>query len=82
MNGAPTSRVLLDNSDHIGHAYVELFDDGRVRAGYYKDTAKPYESAEEALTHFQQSYSFSNNPSSWNICQTLQSYLEQKDDGR
>lgn len=75
-------QVLCDNRTAAGHAYVELLPDGKVKAGYYKDTARLYGSADEAHAHFRQAYSFSNSHSAWNIAYALEEYLSQRDDGR
>jgi hypothetical protein len=82
MSEQPTSRILLNNTKVRGHGYVELLDDGRVKAGYFKDTAKLYGSADEAHARFRESYDFSGNLSSWNISECLQDYIAQRDDGR
>jgi hypothetical protein len=74
--------ILLDNKDRRGHAYVELLDDGRIKAGYFADTAKTYESAEEAHVRFKESITFSDNLSAWNICDCLEDYMAKRDDGR
>ncbi len=77
-----SGRVILDKTGAIGHAYVELLDDGRVRAGYYKDTAKLYNSADEAHTRFKHSFDQSGNHSAWNICYALEDHIGQRDEGR
>lgn len=82
MTDTAASRVILDKTSPVGHAFVEILDDGRVRAGYYKDTAKLYGSAEEALARFRESYNFSGSHSAWNICYALEDYTAQRDDGR
>lgn len=82
MTDTVASRVLLDKTSPNGHSYVELFEDGRVKAGYYKDTAKLYGSADEALARFHESFAFSGNRSAWNILTALGDYMEQRDDGR
>jgi hypothetical protein len=82
MNEVGTGRVILDKTSKIGHAYVELFDDGRVRAGYYKDTAKMYGSVDEAYARFRESVDQSANHSAWNICYALEDYMGQRDEGR
>lgn len=70
-----TGKVILDKRSVNGHAYVELLDDGRVKAGYYPDTAKVYNSVEDAYARFRQSYELSSNHSAWNICYVLEDYL-------
>lgn len=82
MSEVGTGRVILDKTGPIGHAYVELFDDGRVRAGYYKDTAKLWGSADKAYARFRQSVDEAPNHSAWNICYALEDYLTQRDDAR
>lgn len=77
-----TSQVLLDKHSKLGHAYVELLDDGRVKAGYWKDAAKTYGSVEEAYARFRESFDMSGNNSAWNICYVLEDYIQQKDEGR
>lgn len=82
MPDAATSRVLLDKRTPVGHGYVELLEDGQVKAGYWSDTAKTYASAEEAYARFRQSFDQSNNHSAWNICYALEAYMQEKDDAR
>ena len=82
MNALGTGQVILDKGGRLGHAYVELYEDGRVRAGYYKDTAKLYGSADEAYARFRESVDNSPNHSAWNICYALEDYLSQRDDAR
>lgn len=75
MNASQEGRVILDKTSRLGHAYVELLDNGRVRAGYYKDTAKVYETVEDAYARFKESFDLSGNHSAWNICYALEDYL-------
>ena len=75
-------RVILDKTSRLGHPYVEVFEDGRVKAGYYKDTARVYESADEAYARFRASFDHSGNHSAWNICYALEDFMEQRDDAR
>lgn len=75
MNDQPQGRVILNKISRIGHAYVELFDNGQVKAGYYKDTARVYNSVTEAYERFRQSYDMSGNHSAWNICYALEDYM-------
>lgn len=82
MSDLGTGRVILEKTCPIGFAYVELYDDGRVRAGYYKDTAKLWDSVDEAYARFKQSFVESGNHSAWDICYALEYYLGQRDDGR
>lgn len=77
-----TGNVLLDMTKTPAGGYIELYDDGRLRAGYWKETAKPYETAELALAHFREAYSLNSNPATYGIVDTLQRYLEQRDEGR
>lgn len=81
MTETITSRVLLDNRNAVDPAYVELFDDGKVKAGYYPDTANTYGSAEEAYAVFRQRATAGSH-AAWSICYLLEEYLATKDDGR
>lgn len=82
MTELGTGRVILEKTSSVGFSYVEIYDDDRVRAGYYKDTAKLYGSADIAHTRFKQSFEESGNHSAWNICDALENYMAQRDDGR
>ena len=74
--------VLLDNTNRVGGGYIELFDDGRLRAGYRKKPPKTNGSADEALVHFKEAHSHPGNLATGRICEALQHYIEQRDDGR
>lgn len=82
MPALNTGNVLLDRTQTPAGGYVELYDDGRLRAGYWRETAKPYETADQALLHFRAAHAHNGNPATYRIVATLENYLEQRDDGR
>lgn len=77
-----TSKVLIHKLSRLGHCYVELLEDGKVKAGYYQDTAKTYDSMAEAYARFRDSFNNSGNHSAWNICYILEDYMQQENEGR
>lgn len=75
------SQILLKKDTH-GGSYVELFDDGRVKAGQHESTATLFDSADQAYTHFRPMAVGSSGHWAWNICYILEDYLSQRDEGR
>jgi len=82
MHSRGTGRILLDKTQDIDHAYVEIYPDGQVRAGYFKDTAKLYKDVDQAYERFRESYNYSKSPSSWNICACLEEHFPRRRRGR
>lgn len=81
MTRGSGSVVLLNKKTRRSKGYVEVFPDGRVKAGYWQDTARTYGTADEAHAHFRQVYSHNPTPDAWDIAYVLEQFIEQRDDG-
>ena len=77
---APTGLVLLDQHGHMRRAYVEVLDDGRVRAGTI--TIETYDSVEACYAYFRHYHAGVLTQASEAIVAALEGYMMQKDDGR
>lgn len=75
------SKVLIEKKHASGGSYVELLDHGRVKAGQYEATAKMFESADAAYTHFRPMAVGAHGHWAWNICYVLEDHITQRDEG-
>lgn len=82
MTDTITGRILLNNKSPVGGGFVELFDDGTVRAGQYETTKRKFGSTDEAYAHFRPMAVGIGGHWAWNICYVLEDYMAGRDDGR
>lgn len=76
------SRILLDKKHKNTGTYVELFDDGRVKAGQYEASARLFDSVDQAYSYYRPMAVGTHGHWAWNICYILEDYLSQRDEGR
>jgi len=62
--------ILIDKTHPLGSAYVELLDNGKIKAGLGKDATSVYDNASVAYDRFR-SISDTNH-GAWNVCYTIE----------
>lgn len=74
------SQVLLHHETKTYGAYVEVFDDGRVKAGEYETSANTFASIDEAYAYFRpMAVGLFRGPH--RIVECLQDLMDQRNDG-
>lgn len=76
------SQILLNKMTKNHGSYVEVFGDGKVKAGEYESSAQVFDTADAAYAYFRPMATGTSGHWAWNICYILEDYLSQRDEGR
>lgn len=76
------SQILLNKMTKNHGSYVEVFGDGKVKAGEYESSAQMFDTADAAYAYFRPMATGTSGHWAWHICYILEDYLSQRDEGR